>query len=118
MTPKRIHRRRSKGFVMPANTVYVGRGTYWGNPWRVSIPEKTCKNMTAYALVPTAEIAVEKYRCLCAMPSFIARAVEMLRGKNLACWCPPDRPCHADLLLEIANNPMETTNEPLQNTRH
>lgn len=26
-----------------------------------------------------------------------------LRGKNLACWCRPGQPCHADVLLEIAN---------------
>ena len=26
-----------------------------------------------------------------------------LRGKNLACWCPFDQPCHADVLLKIAN---------------
>ncbi len=26
-----------------------------------------------------------------------------LRGKDLACWCKPDQPCHADVLLEIAN---------------
>jgi hypothetical protein len=29
-----------------------------------------------------------------------------LRGKNLACWCPPDEPCHADVLLELANAPI------------
>lgn len=29
-----------------------------------------------------------------------------LRGKNLACWCAPDTPCHADILLEIANAPV------------
>lgn len=29
---------------------------------------------------------------------------EELRGKNLACWCPLDQPCHADVLLELANN--------------
>ena len=27
-----------------------------------------------------------------------------LRGKNLACWCPLDQPCHADVLLRIAND--------------
>jgi Domain of unknown function (DUF4326) len=27
-----------------------------------------------------------------------------LRGKNLACWCPLNQPCHADVLLEIANS--------------
>jgi len=26
-----------------------------------------------------------------------------LRGKDLACWCPLDQPCHADILLEVAN---------------
>ena len=26
-----------------------------------------------------------------------------LRGKNLAWWCPLDEPCHADVLLEVAN---------------
>ena len=27
-----------------------------------------------------------------------------LRGRNLACWCPLDQPCHADVLLELANS--------------
>lgn len=26
-----------------------------------------------------------------------------LRGRDLACWCKPGEPCHADVLLEIAN---------------
>jgi hypothetical protein len=30
--------------------------------------------------------------------------VKELQGKNLACFCPLDQPCHADVLLEIANN--------------
>ena len=32
-----------------------------------------------------------------------------LRGKNLACWCPLDQPCHADVLLELANAPEATS---------
>lgn len=32
-------------------------------------------------------------------------AVETLRGRDLACWCPLDQPCHADVLLAIANGP-------------
>jgi hypothetical protein len=32
------------------------------------------------------------------------RFAEQLRGKDLACWCPLDQPCHADVLLEIANS--------------
>jgi hypothetical protein len=26
-----------------------------------------------------------------------------LRGWDLACYCPLDQPCHADVLLELAN---------------
>jgi len=29
-----------------------------------------------------------------------------LRGHDLACWCPLDQPCHADVLLELANAPV------------
>lgn len=37
----------------------------------------------------------------CRLP--IADELHELRGKNLACWCPLDQPCHADILLELAN---------------
>lgn len=33
----------------------------------------------------------------------IRRCMPNLRGKNLACWCKPGSPCHADVLLELAN---------------
>jgi len=35
MTPQRIQRRRTKGWRMPENAKYVGRGTQWGNPYKV-----------------------------------------------------------------------------------
>lgn len=38
-----------------------------------------------------------------AWDSDMAEAVRGLRGHDLACWCPLDQPCHADVLLEIAN---------------
>ena len=34
--------------------------------------------------------------------ALLARLPE-LRGHDLACWCPLDGPCHADVLLELAN---------------
>jgi hypothetical protein len=37
---------------------------------------------------------------------FTRAALEELRGKNLACWCKPGAPCHADVLLELANRPI------------
>ena len=33
----------------------------------------------------------------------VKEIVAALRGKNLACFCPIDQPCHADVLLELAN---------------
>ena len=32
--------------------------------------------------------------------------LEPLRGKDLVCWCPLGRLCHADVLLELANAPL------------
>lgn len=33
----------------------------------------------------------------------IRRSLHELAGKDLACWCPLDKPCHADVLLRLAN---------------
>ena len=96
--PQRIQRRRTKGWKMPENTVYVGRPTIWGNPYRVS----------RYV---THEQAVNAYRRLL-HSSFGQNSLSVtlpllkreLAGKDLACWCPLDQPCHADILLEIANS--------------
>lgn len=37
---KRIQRKRTKGWRMPENTVYIGRGSKWGNPYKVGTPIK------------------------------------------------------------------------------
>lgn len=81
---------------MPANTIYVGRPTVWGNPFVVGAELIGGKKLTA-------EKAVALYRQY-AHATFNAGDVQAcLRGKNLACWCPLGRPCHADVLLEMAN---------------
>ena len=82
--PKRIQRQRTKGWTMPAGAVYVGRPTKWGNPFRGST-------------------AVDSYLVHCA-PGLRAMAKRELRGKDLACWCSLDKPCHADVLLALAND--------------
>jgi hypothetical protein len=87
--PKRIQRKRSKGWKMPPNTVYVGRPTKWGNPYSV-------------AACGSREEAVNKFRK--GSGTINKEYFAPLRGKNLACWCPLDKPCHADILLELANN--------------
>ena len=90
--PVRIQRKRVKGWRMPPNTVYVGRPSKWGNPWRV------------YDDV-TNEEACEMYRGLLMNNQEFKSIIRAeLRGKNIACWCRLDQPCHADILLEIANS--------------
>ena len=103
--PQRVQRRRSSGWKMPANTVYVGRPTQWGNPFVVGKPGGAYS-----AKVKDRRHAWQLYRSIASdNEKLMAAAQEQLRGKNLACWCPlPTRPyepdeCHAAVLLEIAN---------------
>lgn len=75
---------------MPANTVKVCRPGKWGNPFTVSEYGR--------------EAAVDHYRQrLHEMVANGALDLNELRGKNLACWCKLGEPCHADVLLELAN---------------
>jgi hypothetical protein len=97
--PKRIQRSRAKGWWMPEGAVYVGRPTMWGNRWQVGAHS----NLLGRSVETVAE-AVDVYRRLqWPDPHHHAWIRENLRGKDLACWCPLDAPCHADVLLEIAN---------------
>lgn len=90
--PVRIQRKRTKGWKMPSNTVYVGRPTKWGNPYQL------CGDGS----VKSREALIYRYRGWLVNVGRIEQIGE-LRGKNLACFCPLDQPCHADVLLEIAN---------------
>lgn len=85
---------------MPENTVYVGRPTFWGNPNEVV----NGNYALAVALYRTLFSPFQNNPGVIDMCLYMrSRAVRDLRGKNLACWCPLDKPCHADVLLEIAN---------------
>lgn len=81
--PCRVQLRRS-------NTVSVARPGRWGNPFRVTL------GIDAAAAVSMFHDRIERD------PEFMASLKE-LRGKNLACWCALDQPCHAGVLLELAN---------------
>lgn len=104
--PRRIQLSRAKGWRMPENTVRVTRPCRWGNPFVVTSKFDAGKKIGgSYIAVPTVEDAVECYRLMLVehRPDMVEAARGELRGKNLACWCPFDQPCHADVLLEIAN---------------
>lgn len=77
---------------MPPNTVKVDRSTRWGNHIRVFGEA-------------TPQQAVDGFRhSLIADREKIAAARLALRGRDLACWCGLDDPCHADVWLEIVNS--------------
>lgn len=114
--PRRIQRKRTKGWRMPENTVYVGRGSKWGNPFALGskftiaehFPWGASKLLTLSDL--HAEDAVALYRLWItnhniadAFHVHAGQARAELAGKNLACWCKDGEPCHADVLLELAN---------------
>lgn len=90
--PRRIQLSRKKGWRLPKNTIVVSRPRHWGNPYRVG-PEQS------------ATECVKKFEAfMLRRPSWILAAQQQLRGKNLACWCPLDAPCHANVLLRLAND--------------
>lgn len=138
---ERIQRKRTKGWRMPEGAVYVGRGSPWGNPYRLD-------DLYAYwnhIIDPCAraQACVDHYRRM-VMEGFVTVpytiltpaergdhyhsvgahhvyevAAKYLRGKDLVCWCrccaehangkplgvacDDCAPCHADVLLELAN---------------
>lgn len=116
--PLRIQRSRAKGWRMPPNTIYVGRPTIWGNPWAVGLARCGCRAVGECShnlfCVDTANEAVARYRewllgtdaanLTASRPMGMRRKrIPELRDRNLACWCPLGQPCHADVLLEVAN---------------
>lgn len=133
--PKRIQRKRTKGWRMPEGAVYVGRGSRWGNPyaWKAqrAYPEPyyldgEMRDADDMRRIPDAE---RRRRSVVYFEDMLRRAPigdgtwgqvgetaystirRELAGKDLACWCPLEDehgnrvPCHADVLLEIANRP-------------
>lgn len=113
---------------MPPNTVKVDRSTVFGNPavcWGHGCKKNPCGCCTYepsdYCCLDTfreyvmsglegrpsrtgsIRIACEAMAGYPRRAKLVARLPE-LRGKNLACWCSLNRPCHADVLLELANS--------------
>lgn len=97
---------------MPTDAVYVGRPSEWGNPFETGMrlhieverPATTGPHRRIW--LNNSETAVAMFRAWALSQIHFHRAtgwIEQLRGKDLACWCPLDQPCHADVLLELAN---------------
>ena len=98
-SPRRIQRKRTKGWRMPENTVSVCRPGKWGNPFPMEFSDAHGRRVAVWNYELWIQGTDEGKR--------IAEAARReLRGKNLACWCPLDQACHADVLLRVANAEM------------
>ena len=112
--PKRIKLSRAKGWRLPPHTVKVDRTTRFGNPYVIGSPiDMKQVRRWGWNISPGGQCivcgdaaqAVAKFRHALFWDSAIHDFVRNeLSGKDLACWCELDQPCHADALMEIANS--------------
>ena len=92
---------------MPEGVVYVGRPSVWGNPWVLGDPAiGTRPDGSAWGI----DDVVRWFRGYALQRAAAdAQWLDPLRGMDLACWCPLEDehgnpwPCHADVLLQMAN---------------
>ncbi|NYE73437.1 DUF4326 domain-containing protein [Microlunatus parietis] len=99
MAPRRIQLRRAAGWRKPEGAVVVARPTRWGNPFRI---EPKLGHDRDWAVASFRAFLADPESADLDYPSRDEIRAE-LAGKDLACWCPLSGPCHADVLLEIAN---------------
>jgi len=101
---------------MPEGAIYVGRPSRWGNPWEVLPEHRTAWDReTPYGVWTTKDdgsrvtigtfVNAERasYWATVMFRRDFDDDLMPLHGHDLVCWCPLDQPCHADVLLELAN---------------
>ena len=113
--PERILIRRKSGWRLPPNSISVARPHRFGNPfaWRegVEIGGEMWAKGAAVELFRNWLRYPEAYPNK-PNPPTIEEIVDKLRGKNLGCFCKPGEPCHADVLLALANPDVSSGNPP------
>lgn len=103
ITGARIQLRRSRGWRMPRNAVKVDRSTRWGNPFIVGEhgTRERCVQLYRYLLSGRLCVSTDNVDEQKSAIAYVAKHIHQLVSKDLACWCPLDKPCHADVLLEV-----------------
>jgi hypothetical protein len=74
---------------IPEGAVYIGRGSKWGNPFRIGKDG-------------TRDEVIFKYKLWFRRQTELIEALDDLRDRDLVCFCAPEA-CHGDFLLELAN---------------
>lgn len=118
--PARFQRRRTKGWRAPEGAVYVGRPTRFGNPFtlapaasqRGGLLDMWAVEYKGRKLGRWDDIADARADAADRFARWIREPEQadtrrlfraLLHGRDLTCWCPLDQPCHADVLLRLAN---------------
>jgi hypothetical protein len=102
-SPKRVQLSRKKGWRKPDNCVVVSRPGKWGNPFVVGKTDHLMRGPVdrAGAVAMFRDMLTDpELRAAYGYPTDLCD----LAGKDLACWCPLNLPCHADVLIEFANS--------------
>lgn len=94
MAPPRVLNVRTASKAELAAAIYVGRPSQWGNPFKLRYASDRAAVLRAYQAWIMRDLVYQRL--------LREAARHELRGKDLLCWCAP-LPCHADVLLEIAN---------------
>ena len=122
--PVHIQRSRKKGWRKPDNTVYVGRGSKWGNPVKLiedtiyidASKRRRILDPWIWYNVGDQEDVVYLFEKIITGTQFANKILQYwsdyfskldiseLKGKNLMCWCSLSEPCHTDILLKLAND--------------
>lgn len=110
---KRIQMRRDRPWRADhPNAVIVARPTKWGNPFTIQAAKDAGYRNPRHMAVLGFRDWLHGDPWACGSASTyepwrrkIWQDLAELQGKDLACWCPLDQPCHADVLMELANDP-------------
>lgn len=70
--------------------VYIGRGSKWGNPFKIGVHGNR-------------EEVIAKYEEYLMSSDELLSSLSELKHKNLVCYCHPNS-CHGDILLKFATN--------------
>lgn len=117
--PIRIQRKRTKGWKMPENTLSVTRPGKYGNIFKVGEIlsytrriTKVNKDSSISGRLYTGKLKVKNKKHSLQLYRDYAESKfdngewdkeEILKYDYIACWCALDKPCHVDILLELAN---------------
>jgi hypothetical protein len=112
--PVRLQLSRRSGFDLQAVSlaanglpaIHVGRPGPWGNPFIVGRHGDQADCVALHKALLAGLLRVGRDPDIAALDRcrrFVSENLHELRGHNLACWCRPGTPCHADVLIELAN---------------